>query len=64
MAKQPDVISIGDIVTDAFIKLLDNQAQVYDNDHGRWLAMQFGTKLPFDHVEVVQAVGNASNAWS
>jgi ribokinase len=62
MAKQPDVISIGDIVTDAFIKLLDNQAQVYDNDHGRWLAMQFGTKLPFDHVEVVQAVGNASNA--
>jgi ribokinase len=24
--------------------------------------MQFGTKLPFDHVEVVQGVGNASNA--
>jgi ribokinase len=24
--------------------------------------MQFGTKLPFDHVEVLEAVGNASNA--
>lgn len=62
MAKQPDVISIGDIVTDDFIKLRDDQAQVYDNDHGRWLAMQFGTKLPFDHREVVVGVGNASNA--
>ena len=62
MANQPDVMSVGDIVTDAFIKLRDDQAQVYDNDHGRWLAMQFGTKLPFDHVEVVQAVGNAANA--
>ncbi len=62
MAKRPDVISVGDIVTDAFIKLLDDQAQAYENDHGKWLAMQFGTKLPFDHVEVVQAVGNAANA--
>src|SRR4051812_27653802 len=62
MANQPDVISIGDIVTDAFIKLFDNQAQAYENEYGKWLAMQFGTKLPFDHVEVVQAVGNAANA--
>lgn len=62
MAKQPDVISIGDIVTDAFIKLFDNQAQAYENEYGKWLAMQFGAKLPFDHVEVIQAVGNAANA--
>ena len=62
MANRPVVISIGDIVTDAFIKLLDNQAQAYENEYGKWLAMQFGTKLPFDHVEVVQAVGNAANA--
>jgi len=57
-----DVISIGDIVTDAFIKLLDDQAVTYQNDQGKWIAMQFGTKLPYDHVEVVEAVGNASNA--
>jgi sugar/nucleoside kinase (ribokinase family) len=62
VVQRPDVISIGDIVTDAFIKLIDSQAHTYSNDHGKWLAMQFGTKLPFDHAEVLQAVGNASNA--
>lgn len=62
MAQQPDVLSIGDIVTDAFIKLLPDQAVTYENDQGKWLSMPFGTKLPFDHVEVVEAVGNASNA--
>ncbi|MBC7546380.1 carbohydrate kinase family protein [Candidatus Saccharibacteria bacterium] len=62
MVQRPDVISIGDIVTDAFIKLIDSQAHTYANDHGQWLAMQFGTKLPFDHAEVLKAVGNAANA--
>jgi ribokinase len=62
VATQIDVLSVGDIVTDAFIKLFDNQAHAYSNDHGKWLAMQFGTKLPFDHVEVIEAVGNAANA--
>lgn len=57
-----DILSVGDIVTDAFIKLLDDEAQVVENEHGKWLAIPFGTKLPFDHAEVVQAVGNASNA--
>jgi sugar/nucleoside kinase (ribokinase family) len=49
-------------VTDAFIKLLDDQANTYQNEQGKWLAMPFGTKLPFDHAEIVEAVGNASNA--
>ncbi len=62
MAEQPDVVSIGDIVTDAFIKLLDDQAVTYQNDDGKWLAMQYGTKLPFDHAEVIEGVGNAANA--
>lgn len=59
---QIDVLSVGDIVTDAFIKLLKDEAQVVENEHGKWLAMPFGTKIPFDHAEVVKAVGNASNA--
>ncbi|MGC1176505.1 MAG: carbohydrate kinase family protein, partial [Candidatus Saccharimonadales bacterium] len=62
MAAQPDVISIGDIVTDAFIKLLEDQAVTYENDQGKWLAMPFGSKIPYDHVEIIEAVGNASNA--
>ena len=62
MSAQPDVISIGDIVTDVFIKLLDDQAVTYENEKGKWLAMPFGMKLPFDSVETIKAVGNASNA--
>lgn len=59
---QIDVLSIGDVVTDAFIKLLDDRAHTYVNEHGKWLAMPFGQKVPFDHAEVIEAVGNASNA--
>lgn len=62
MAKQPDVVAIGDIVTDAFIKLIDDEAVTYQNDEGKWLAMKFATKLPFDHAEILEAVGNAANA--
>ncbi|PIZ61459.1 hypothetical protein COY17_04400 [Candidatus Saccharibacteria bacterium CG_4_10_14_0_2_um_filter_52_9] len=61
MAKQPDIIAIGDIVTDAFIKLIDDEAVTYQNDEGKWLAMKFATKLPFDHSEILEAVGNAAN---
>lgn len=61
--KKIQVLSVGDIVTDAFIKLIDDQAYTYVDEHGvKTLAMKFGTKLPFDHAEVMQAVGNASNA--
>ncbi len=57
-----DVLAIGDVVTDAFIKLLDDRAHTYENEHGKWLAMPFGTKIPFDHAELIEAVGNAANA--
>lgn len=57
-----DILSVGDVVTDAFIKLLDDQAHAYSNEYGKWLTMPFATKIPFDHVEIVKAVGNAANA--
>lgn len=57
-----DVLAIGDIVTDAFIKLFDDYEHTYTNEHGKWLAMPFGTKIPFEHVEVIEGVGNAANA--
>ena len=60
--KQLEVLCVGDVVTDAFIKLFDDEAHVYENDHGKWIAMQYGSKIPFDHVEEKIAVGNASNA--
>jgi ribokinase len=61
--KQIDVLAVGDIVTDVFIKLIDDEAHTYVDDKGvKTLAMQFGTKLPFDHTEILEAVGNAANA--
>lgn len=59
---QIDVLSIGDVVTDAFIKLFEDRAHTYDNEQGKWLAIPFGQKVPFDRAEVIQAVGNAANA--
>jgi sugar/nucleoside kinase (ribokinase family) len=59
---QFDVLCVGDVVTDAFIKLLDDQASVAETKDGLVLSMPFGTKLPFDHAEVLNAVGNAANA--
>lgn len=57
-----DVLSVGDVVTDAFVKLLDDQAVSFQNQNGSWLAMPFGVKIPFEQADVIEAVGNASNA--
>jgi sugar/nucleoside kinase (ribokinase family) len=64
MAQKPlDVLAVGDVVTDAFIKLLDKEEKVEHQKNGQeWLAIPFGTKIPFDHAEVIEGVGNAANA--
>lgn len=60
---QFDVLSIGDIVTDDFIQLLDKEEKVeHEKDGSEWLAIPFGTKIPFANRQVIEAVGNASNA--
>ncbi|HTH72445.1 MAG TPA: carbohydrate kinase family protein [Candidatus Pristimantibacillus sp.] len=60
---QFDILSIGDVVTDAFIKLFDDDEKViHEKDGEEWLAVPFGTKIPYDYVEVVEGVGNAANA--
>ncbi|MBI2609927.1 carbohydrate kinase family protein [Candidatus Giovannonibacteria bacterium] len=57
-----DFISIGDTVTDAFIKLKDTSAHL-DIDKGtRELCMGFADKIPYEDVFVVPAVGNSANA--
>lgn len=63
MQHQFDILSVGDVVTDAFIKLFDDRAKVVKDDKGgTWLAMPFGTKLPFEYTDVIEGVGNAANA--
>lgn len=61
MGKKIDVLSVGDIVTDAFIKLIDEYGRVEDAHDGKRLSLPFSTKIPFDHAEVLEAVGNSSN---
>lgn len=56
-----DVLNIGDIVTDAFIKLKDEYGRVEEAADGKRLSLPFSTKIPFDHAEVLDAVGNSAN---
>lgn len=60
--KQLDVLAVGDVVTDAFVKLLDDQAKVTEHEGQTYLTMPFGTKVPYDHALVLEGVGNAANA--
>ncbi len=62
MDKPIDILAIGDIVTDAFIRL--TQAEVQDSiDHkSKELCVTFGDKVPYEFVKVVQGVGNSANA--
>jgi ribokinase len=64
MSQQYDFVAIGDILIDAFIQLNKDQADVsVDLDTGqKTLQMPFGSKLPYDNVVVVPAVGNSPNA--
>jgi ribokinase len=53
-------IAIGDTVTDAFIKLKD--AEEITNHGEREICLPFATKVPYESVEEVPAVGNSANA--
>jgi sugar/nucleoside kinase (ribokinase family) len=55
-----DFVAIGDITTDAFIKLKD--AEEIANHGTRQLCVRFGDKVPFEEMTEVRAVGNAANA--
>jgi ribokinase len=58
---QIDFLAIGDIVTEPFIRL--KEAEILDRESGNpKLAMRWGDKIPYDHFELLAAVGNASNA--
>lgn len=62
MSQQYDFVAIGDIVIDAFIQLSEKDATVVEEDGRKKLQMNFGDKLPYKNVTVVNAVGNAPNA--
>ena len=57
-----DFVAIGDIVTDAFIKLKDASVHCDINHEHCTITMAFGDKIPYESVEEVPAVGNSANA--
>ncbi|MBX4189554.1 carbohydrate kinase family protein, partial [Candidatus Parcubacteria bacterium] len=57
-----DFIAIGDIVTDAFIRLKDASVSCDINHEHCTITMRFGDKIPYESVEVIRAVGNSANA--
>lgn len=61
--KKPSILMIGDIFTDAFIQLAEGSAKVIKEEDGKeWLALPFGQKPPYDHVDIVRSVGPSPNA--
>lgn len=64
MKQRIDILSVGDMVTDAFIRLSPHEAEVAPDpvDRHPLLCMTFGTKVPFEEAIIVPAVGNSANA--
>lgn len=62
MNKQIDILCIGDIVTDAFIKLKEAEVNCDIDNENCKLCVRFGDKIPYESVEVLPAVGNSANA--
>ena len=60
--KPIDLLAIGDLTTDAFIRLKDAAVHCRLNTEDCELCLRFGDKVPFEYVKVVKAVGNAANA--
>ena len=60
--QQIDFLAIGDIVTDAFIRIKDASVSCDVDQHNCKLSMRFGDKVPYESVEEVRAVGNSANA--
>ncbi len=58
---KPTVLAIGDIFTDAFITLGDDAAKIINEDGVEWLAVPFGSKPPYQKVDIVKSVGPSPN---
>jgi ribokinase len=59
---QLDFLAVGDIVTDAFIQLVDAWVETDNPTKNKELCMRFGEKIPYEKVTIVAAVGNSPNA--
>ncbi len=62
MNPQIDFLSIGDIATDAFIRIKDANIHCNVKRDECEICLKFKEKIPYEFVEVVKAVGNSANA--
>jgi ribokinase len=62
MTRHYDFIAIGDIVTDAFIRLKEASVHCTIDRERCEICMRFADKIPYESVTVVPAVGNSANA--
>lgn len=62
MKEEFDFIAIGDVVTDAFIRLKDASVHCDINKENCQICMRFGDKIPYESVTIIPAVGNSANA--
>lgn len=60
--KSIDFLAIGDVTTDAFIRLKDAHVNCKVNNKECEICMKFADKVPFESVEEVHGVGNSPNA--
>lgn len=57
------VLAVGDIFTDAFIKLNEKVARIdTDPDGSKRISLPLGSKPPYDGVDIVRGVGPSPNA--
>lgn len=64
MTNNLDILAIGDTVVDAFIKISNahlEAAGLIDHEE-QDLCMPFATKVPYESVTIIPAVGNSANA--
>ena len=57
-----DVLTIGDTLIDAFIRLKEARVTCDINDENCMISMRFGDKIPYEFDEIIPGVGNSSNA--
>lgn len=57
-----DIITIGDVTSDAFIELQDASVHCDIQTEACTITMRWGDKIPYKQVTVVPAVGNSANA--
>ncbi len=62
MGKQLEFLAIGDMVTDAFIRLKDAEVHCTVDKEKCEICLRFADKVPYEEVYVIPAVGNSANA--